>query len=333
MRALVISSMRDEGPFIVEWVTWYRLIGFTDILVLTNDCSDHSPDLLDALQAAGWVTHVRATIPDGAYPQQAKLRRARRHPLVAEADWILICDVDEFLVIHRGEGRIGDLLPAGDAPFTGMSINWRVFGTGNRLDWGDGLVHRQFHRCAWRVHGVNRWFKGLFRRPEIFGKFQSHGPSGFDRATAGADWGAEPLVWVNSAGTVLPDWHPEGAYMRMTPQHLTTHEAAQINHYMLRSEESFSLKRGTLSAAALKDRYTDEFFDRFNRNEAEDTSALRHAAAFDALHARAMTLPGVARLHHLCCADYAARLAARAGRAPEDDPRRRLHLIRAAAAR
>jgi len=39
-----------------------------------------------------------------------------------------------------------------------------------------------------------------------------------------------------------------------------------------------------------------------------------------------MALPDVRRLHHLCCADYAARLAAKQGRTANADPRYVLHL-------
>ena len=65
---------------------------------------------------------------------------------------------------------------------------------------------------------------------------------------------------------------------------------------MLRSVESFSLKRGTLSPVAGRDRYTDAYYDKAEQNAVEDLSALRHAAAFDAIHAEAMALPEVRRL-------------------------------------
>ena len=35
--------MRDEGPYLLEWVAYHRLIGFTDIVVCSNDCVDGSP--------------------------------------------------------------------------------------------------------------------------------------------------------------------------------------------------------------------------------------------------------------------------------------------------
>jgi hypothetical protein len=45
--------MRNEGPFIVEWVAWYRRLGFSDIVVVTNNCTDRSADLLDGPRLAG----------------------------------------------------------------------------------------------------------------------------------------------------------------------------------------------------------------------------------------------------------------------------------------
>lgn len=325
MRSLIISSMRNEGAFIVEWVTWYRMLGFTDILVVTNDCTDRSPQLLDALQGAGWLTHLRSVVPEGALPLRHKLAAAKRHPLVHAAEWILVCDVDEFLVIHKGDGRISDLLPAGEPDFLGMAINWKVFGTSDLTHWSDGLVHRQFTQAARKGAGCNSWFKAISRRADLFRRLDAHGPAGYRAELAPSPWGSAGLRWVNSAGETVPDWHPDSPYQRQTAPAVTTHAAAQMNHYMIRSEESFSLKRGTLSAAARKDRYTDGFYKLFNRNEVRDQSALRYRAAFDALHAEAMALPGVWELHHLCCADYVERLAAVAGREPAGDPRWRRH--------
>ncbi|MEI4488077.1 glycosyltransferase family 2 protein [Frigidibacter sp. MR17.14] len=326
MKTLVLASMMNEGAFIVEWVTWYRMLGFTDILIVTNDCTDRSPALLDALAAAGWVTHLPHVLPPDAIPLRAKLRRAARHPLVTGADWIFVCDCDEFLVIHEGEGRITDLLPA-DAPFLGMAVNWRVFGTSGRAQHESGLVHRQFTRCAWRSHPASAWVKSIFRRPELFAALDAHGPQGYK-----GDALPSERFWVNSDGAGLPNFTKGGPYQRHTAEGMQAFARAQLNHYMIRSDENFALKRGTLSPAALKDRYTDKFYARYNRNEGEDLSALRHAARFDALHAQAMALPGVRALHHLCCADYIARLAARAGRRPEEDARWRQEIAAATAA-
>ncbi|MFN7224909.1 MAG: glycosyltransferase family 2 protein [Paracoccaceae bacterium] len=328
MRFTVVCSVRDEGPFLVEWVAWYRRLGFTDIVVVTNDCTDHSPALLDALHPAG-VTHLRHDVPDATRICARKLEAAKTLPQVSGADWVLVCDVDEFLVIHKGAGQITDLIPK-DAGFLGMAINWRVFGTSGRIAWEDGLTHRQFLRASESRDFPSVWVKTIHARPDWFRKLGEHGPKRLMPRHA-AKWGQPGMVWVNADGNALPEWTPDGDYMRRVPMERVSHATAQINHYMIRSEESFGLKKGTLSPVAGKDRYTDSFFDRYNRNEVLDDSALRHAAAFDAEHAALMALPDVARLHHLCCADYVARLAAKAGRGVEDDPRHAHHLAMAKA--
>ncbi|RGP38382.1 glycosyltransferase family 2 protein [Pseudotabrizicola alkalilacus] len=327
MRFAVVCSVRNEGPFLVEWVAWYRHLGFTDIVVVTNDCTDHSPELLDAMAPAG-VTHLRHDVPDGTNICARKLEAAKALPQVSGADWVLVCDVDEFLVIHRGAGRVTDLIPD-DAGFLGMAINWRVFGTGGRIAWEDGLVHRQFLRTSESRDFPSTWIKTIHAQPGWFRRLGEHGPKRLLPRHAGR-WGQDGMAWVNADGDALPEWTPDGDYMRRVPMARVSHATAQMNHYMIRSEESFGLKKGTLSSVAGKDRYTDSFFDRYNRNEVFDDSALRHAAAFDAAHAALMALPDVARLHHLCCADYVARLAAKAGRLAGDDPRHAHHLALAA---
>ncbi|MBT9247104.1 glycosyltransferase family 2 protein [Gemmobacter fulvus] len=328
MKATVVCSMRNEGPFLVEWVCWYRMLGFTDLVIVTNDCTDHSPELLDHLARAGWVHHLRSDVVPGEKVVAAKLKQARRHPAVRRADWVLVCDVDEFLVIHRGAGKLADLLAphlAESGPdMLAMAINWRVFGTSGIAEWQDGLTHRQFRRAGPTRNWISRWIKVLHRAPLAFGALGEHGPKRLS-----ADKAAPPLRFVNSEGVTVPDWSPEGPYLRMLPADLTTHEVAQMNHYMLRSEESWGLKQGTPSAVQGADRYNDSYYRSTNRNELRDLSALRHEAAFDLIHAEAMALPGVRRLHHLCCADYAARLCDKAGRAVETDARWRWHMAQA----
>jgi hypothetical protein len=330
VRYTVVCSVRNEGPFLVEWIAWYRLLGFTDIVVVTNDCTDHSPALLDALGVYGGCTHIIRDIPDGKRICATKLAHAHATEQVRKSDWVLVCDVDEFLVIHRGEGRISDLINAPSDPFLGMSINWRVFGTSGHAKWKDGLVHRQFTRAAELDDPSSNWVKSITSHPDWFARLGEHGPRKLRLKRAGKPWGAPGMRWVNSTGVDVPAWQPQGDYLRRLPKGLVTHEVAQMNHYMVRSEESFALKKGQLSAVAGKDRYTDEFMVKFDRNECEDTSAFRYSAAFDDQYSQAMALPNVRRLHHLCCADYVVRLAEKAGKSPNTDPRYRAHMDAAA---
>lgn len=334
MRITVVASMRNEGPFIVEWVTWYRMLGFTDVVVVTNNCTDRSPELLDALQAARLVRHLRCDVAAGERITAQKLAAAKPLRAVRKAAWVMVCDVDEFLVIHKGAGRIGDLvdLAAEEPGYLGMSINWQVFGTCGIQRFEDSPVHRQFVLAGGLESGLARFVKSVFRRPQWFAALGEHGPRGLDLALAARPWGAPGMAWVNSEGAPVPEWTPQGPYLRRLPLPQSSHAVAQINHYMLRSAETFSLKQGTKSPVALSDRYGPAYFRAADKGNTPDASAFRYAEDYAALHRKVMRKPGVARLHHLCCADHVRLICEKAGLDPAQDPRYAAHLARADAA-
>lgn len=330
MGATVLASMSNEGPYIVEWVAWQRMLGFSKVAVVTNACTDHSPALLDALQAAGWIEHLRHEVPDGKSITRTKLKAALQMRCVRRAEWLMICDVDEFLVIHKGKGRLADLLGK-DPDFLGMSINWRAFGTSGRVAFEDRPVHRQFVYAVPRDEKESRFIKSIFRSPRRFGKLTEHSPCQLNLQTMGKEWGDDGLKWVNSSRRKLTHWAPLKGHMTVMPPALTTHAVAQINHYKLRSYESFYLRKGTPSPVAGTDRYNDKYFEAAESGDEVDTSAFRYSADFDAIYAKAMALPDVARLHALCCADHVKAIAEKSGKRAEDDPRYGEFLAQAAA--
>ena len=324
---LVAAGMRNEGAFLVEWVTWYRMLGF-DVLVATNDCTDHSPQLLNLLHDAGWLSHTTHSPDPGTPPKRTAHRAIRNHPLTAAHEWLLLCDVDELLVFHIGDGTVGGYLgDTSDNRFHGIGFHWKCFGTSGHETWKDALQHRTFTRAAETQHKANTSFKSLIRRPLEFAVFGAHSPQ---RYVGPGTWGEAGNVWLDGEGRKLGRYNPDGAAQRATAPDRVTHLGAQMNHYITRTPESYALKLGVPSASAGRDRYTDEFWDNYNRNEVQDLSALSYSDRFDPLYAQAMAIPGVARLHHLCCADYVVRLAEAAGADPAKDPRFERHMDLAA---
>ena len=65
MRILAVTTLRNEAPFIVEWVAHMRAIGVTDLLVYTNDCDDGTDALLAVLAKHGALHHIVQQVPKG----------------------------------------------------------------------------------------------------------------------------------------------------------------------------------------------------------------------------------------------------------------------------
>ena len=56
-RFVIVTPMKNEGPFILEWVAHNLAIGADVIAIFSNDCTDGSDALLDRLDEMGKLRH------------------------------------------------------------------------------------------------------------------------------------------------------------------------------------------------------------------------------------------------------------------------------------
>lgn len=291
MRALAILTVKNEASFLLEWLAHHRAVGFTDILVFSNDCEDGTDALLDRLEAMGEITHVPNPGPWPQGPQWAALKTADRHPLMAVADWVMALDVDEFVNIHIGDGTLGALLEALPEA-TAIPLTWRFFGNAGRVSYRDRPVTEDFTRAApagmlwpWRAS----MFKTLFRNDGSYGKLGVHRPRGpvAERMTA--------QRWFDGSGRELPAlYHRQRLF---TPPDQDCYGLAQLNHYALGAMESYLVKCDRGRANREADSFDMSYWTERNFSSVEDTSIARYAAPASARRAALMADPEIARLH------------------------------------
>ncbi|MEM9426513.1 MAG: glycosyltransferase family 2 protein [Pseudomonadota bacterium] len=302
-RVAIVTAMKNEGPFILDWVAHNRAIGIKDCLVYTNDCDDGSDHLLSLLAEAGVSHRANPYRAMGKVPQHAAFRAAEDEPLVQEADWLMTLDVDEYLNIHSGQGTVTDLfdaLPAAHA----VSVPWRMFGNADRHGFIDQPVTEQFTRCApeYAPRPLQAWaFKTLYRNEGLFRRLGVHRPKGLAKGFR------DTLVWVDATGTPLPPVIWDKAW-RMSKAHWGyTH--ATVNHYAVRSAESFLVKRDRGKVNRTKREQGLAYWFRMNHNAEEDHSIQRFAARVAAERASLMALPGVRAAYVAAVAWHRARIA------------------------
>lgn len=299
---LIVTTLRNEGTALLDWVAYHRLIGFTDVLVFSNDCADGTDAMLDRLAAMGVLHHVPN--PDdgsGRAPQWRALRRAGAHPLCQRADWIMVADVDEYLVIHPGSGHLSDLFAA--APDAGgFALSWRVLGAGED---DPATMLARLTRAApaamvWPWQAVQ--FKSLYRPAGRFPRLGVHRPQDTGRQGPGPEAFRD---WVDDCGAPM---RPGGG-----TAHLTTaprYTLAQVNHYALGSVEGFLLKRArgrpNRQAAPVDLAY---WRDR-NFAAVEDRAILRHLPALGAARAALLADAEIARLTAAAAGWRARQIAA-----------------------
>lgn len=300
MRVLCVATQRNEGPFLLEWIAHTLSIGVTDLLIYSNDCDDGSDQMLDLLAQAGVLTHVRHTVPAGTRVQWAVLKSAWAHPLRAVCDWALVCDIDEFINIHAGDGSIPALVGAVHAGTQAIALPWRLFGSNDVLWLQDRPVSEQFTHamapeCDYPIAAT--LFKTLFRLDGPFVKFGIHRPR----------HGKAHPAWVDGSGTPLPD------VFINNPDRLSLHglprgrALVECNHYSLRSAQSFIIKRDRGLPNRQGKPIDLSYWNERNFNEVEETSIQRMSAATRAMQVRLMAIDGVAELHEKALTWHHAR--------------------------
>jgi hypothetical protein len=237
VKITAVLCVKNEGAFLLEWLAHHRAVGVTDFLVFSNDCTDGTDAMLDRLEAMGWLTHVRNPGPYLEGPQFTALKKADRHPLVTEADWVLPLDIDEFVNVHVGDRTIPALLAAlPDA--NAITLTWRLFGNAGVVHYADVLVMETFTRAAphklhwpWRAN----LFKTLVKNDGSYRGLGVHRPRRpLDDRMAGQRW-------FDGSGRELSSvFHQKRIFSNMGRDN---HELVQLNHYPLGALESFVLKR------------------------------------------------------------------------------------------
>lgn len=322
--SMVLTSTRNEGPFLLAWLAWYRMLGFEQVFVIHNDCTDHSPQLLRLLEREGLLTQKKMTPDPEQAPQPQNHRKISRHKALKETDWLFVCDVDEFLIVHTGDGSIAALAEEIDGKGIGMNINWRCFGDGGEMTWEDMPPHRRFRRSGPPEQRVNVNFKTFYKRITDFKIIRTHGPKGW--VNTEESFGEEDRVFLLANGEPFPDYHPQEAPRNGSHHHMIYHDLAQVNHYAIQSREQFEFKRGRPSASLKHDRYNDKFFENYNQNDKINVSAMVNDAEWEAEWEAIRAIPGVLRLHHLCCADFIVAMAEKRGANGRRDKRYRYHM-------
>jgi hypothetical protein len=234
MKVTVVTTMRNEGRHLLEWIAYHRTLGVTDFLVYTNDCEDGTEILLDLLPD---VTHV--PIEAGEKPPQWRaLRAAWEHPVVQSADWVACLDCDEFINLAGDLRDIAGLVErtAADA----VLLPWRLFGHADQIDLTDKLTTQVFDRAApeeMLYPAIGSYFKTLFRREAPFRQFGVHRPKQKNAERHGVP------IWVDGSGDPVTV-HLAGNDGRiMNWGNPIANGLVQLNHYSVRSVSDYMIKR------------------------------------------------------------------------------------------
>ena len=305
-KTAIVSCMRNEGLFILEWLAYHQALGFDHVVVVSNDCTDGSDVLLDTLATAGHLTHIRQSVPANTPPQDSGMALVLDWARAHQVTWLLHIDSDEFLNITAGNGRLSNLM-ANVQEADVVAIPWQLFGDAGLAEWTPGMaVLPAFTRAEPGPEPRVAKSKCLFRTAS-FATATDHNPR-------------EPLVdnpvVVNPDGTQLKSASLyQDRSSRFRPHDLAaTNSTARINHYAVKSRDLFMMKNdrgdGQGKTGETKYQLGSNWHRSANKNDIEDRTILRHWPDTQARLTALRADPAIATAENACFDWFSARKSA-----------------------
>jgi hypothetical protein len=260
----VCAIVRDELPYMLEWIAWHRLIGVQRFVLFDNSSTDGTTELLSALARTGIVDHVIWPNIDGVAAQlPAYIAGLAR--LANRCRWVAFIDADEFINPLRGES-LTDILQDYETA-AGLVLPWRLFGSSGHVEHESGLVISRFTNRAHADHVLNNFVKTI-AQSRFIARVGVHTPMLHQGSL------------VDEAGTLPgssghPDFHAVPQASRLV-----------LNHYFTKSRAEWQRKRmrGMASevVGSMGWRRPDDHFRSHDLNDVEDLTMAQRSDAVQA---------------------------------------------------
>lgn len=304
-RVFVATCMKDEGPFILEWIAWHKAMGVTDITVFTNDCSDGTDLILDRLAALGHVQHLPnpAILQGSPAFQPIALAYAHHLPAMRQADVFISMDVDEFLNVTIGDHTLKALFAATGA-FDVISVSEVNHGCNGHEHFEPGWMTELFPGHQTLTPGKfksRRGVKSIVRLSERVEKLRNHRPD------MRGDLG--PIRWLDGSG------RPTGHFMADRGENghdcRGSFDLVRLEHFPLRSLDSYLAKMYRGDVVVTGKQVSRTYWRQ--RNKMDDfstgyTAQLKRAKAWQKAHLAKDKI--LMDLHEAACTAHSARIAA-----------------------
>ncbi len=309
-RVCLIGTVSDEGPWLLEWIAHNMAIGFSDIVLASNDCTDGTDAMLDRLQEMGIVAHVPNPGPYEFSVQRDAFRKAREHPVAAAADWLMVLDADEFLNVKTDGHLVTDLIARQRDDAQAIIVTWRNFGDGGHEKWADEPVCERYTMAVEEGAREVRYYcqvKTLLRNIPEFTTLTNHGP--LRHVTDEPRLEFTIVTPDNLSVNPFVFQKKQSIYRLLYPR--TSWETAQINHYITRTRDTYMLKRRRKGEFRRnKGRYSNRFYEAINTNHVEDLSIAATAERRREILEDLKSDPVLGKLHETACQHLVEAIAA-----------------------
>ena len=265
----VVSIIRNEGPYLEEWIEFHRLVGFQHFILYNNDSTDDTVEVLQRYIESNIVTLI--PWPNFCTTHNLQLL-AYSHALALMAGrtrWLSFIDLDEFVFPTETDDLRAALVEFESEPAVG--VYWSLFGTSGLKSKPQGLVIENY---TWRMpypmeRNTTPDQERLLKKMNLL-RFKSI---------------VQPTRVISTKGAhaFITDRFPvlavDGSWNEMRPhkKNFAFAEKFQLNHYISRSQEEWDarLERRTVEGVD-KSKQKQRMLDAIEADPIEDAEILKY---------------------------------------------------------
>jgi hypothetical protein len=239
----VVAIVKNETPYIAEWIEYHRLVGVQKFFIYDNESTDNLKNFLEPYIDKGIVEY---TFFPGKRRQVFAYNDALQRYKYASF-WLAFIDIDEFLVPVEAETIVDLLRSFEDVP--GLEVNQVLYGSSGHQTKTKGLVLERFKDHAPFDLIENRGVKSIVNPRYVFFMATAHVAEYFD---------GERSVNTNK------DKNTKGSLDRPA-----LHDKLRQNHYACKSFEEFVARIDLGRASSPGKMNAEDFVDR-DHNEIQN---------------------------------------------------------------
>lgn len=269
MSLCLVAMFKNESHILREWLDHYRRQGVDQFLMIDNGSTDSYQDLL-----ASYPVRV---IVDGARHQQSNLYNRYFLREVKNYEWVLVCDLDEFVHARKGYATIKEYLATLDPSVSQVFIPWKIFGSNGWQTQPDLVIPSFTRRIDYDkddgFQGVIRegGAKYSFTKCIVRSRFLQH----LNIHSHETRQSTLSITTDNNQSRI----HPNRAFAEIS-EAILADSCLHLNHYAIQSYEWFMRVKATRGAADFANNEyvrTTQYFREFDvcSNDVEDPELAR----------------------------------------------------------
>lgn len=249
----ICAIIKNEHPFILEWLAFHRCLGINDYYIADNVSSDGTSELLQALDKIGIIKRFVYPTEADIAPQIGAYNTILHS---ADSEWLAFIDADEYITPSNFEEGLSELYELlNNNRTSAIALNWAVYGSSCSIIPENSLIIQRLNKRAHKEHTVNLHYKSIVRKKDTISA------------------GNTPHHFILHQDK---KYIKTSCYEELENCGLSKHvdwEKARINHYVIKSKAEFITKkvaRGRATTLSSELNRTMNFFRNHDLNQVED---------------------------------------------------------------